>query len=674
MANTLKMAEVYAIHALLERGWSRRRIAQVLGIDRETVSRYARLAAAASGGAPSGAPLGCGPPKPATAPPGSEPDGRGVYERELGSNPASAAPPGSAASGAAAADSPGPAPGSQSRCVPFHAVILAKLDQGLSAQRIHQDLVAEHGFSGKYHSVRRFVRRLGQATPLPFRRMECAPGEEAQIDFGRGAPLVGPAGKRRVPHGLRVILSHSRKGYRAAVARQSTEDFIRALENAFHHFGGVPRTLVPDNWKAAVLQADGFDPELNPKIQAFCQHYGTTLLPTRPRRPRPKGQCEAGVKFVQNNGLKGRQFASLADENRHLAHWEATVADTRIHGTTRQQVGKVFAEVERPALLPLPAARFPFFQEVDRKVHRDGQVEVAKAYYSAPPEYVGQRVWVRWDGHVVRIFNRQWQPIALPAQREPGRFAGLAAALDVRLQEASGQPLNHVAFLELLLQDERAVRNERRMGRRVKAAGFREQKTLEDFDWQFNPSIQKKVIYDLATGRFIREARPLLFLGPPGTGKSHLVQARGYQAIKSGFPVLYRSIFDLLRDFLHDEALGGQERILARYLKPDLAISDDFGMRQLPKRSGEYRFEILLRRYEVRSTSLTSNRPLEDWGKRLGDVPMATAILDRFLHHADVISITGRSYRLRQKAGRADLPQSHDPKQANEAACSETAK
>jgi len=447
MANRLKMAEVYTIYALLERGWSRRRIAQVLGIDRETVTRYARLAAAASGGAPSGAPLGCGPPKPAKAPPGSEPDSRGVYARELGSNPATEAPPGSAPDGTgvyelaphadpageappgsatgetAAPDPSEPASGSQSRCAPFHAVILAKLDQGLSAQRIHQDLVAEHGFIGKYHSVRRFVRRLGQATALPFRRMECAPGEEAQIDFGRGAPLVAPDGKRRVPHVLRVILSHSRKGYSEVVARQSTEDFIRALENAFHHFGGAPRTLVPDNLKAAVIKADWFDPELNPKIQAFCQHYGTALLPTRPRMPRHKGKCEAGVKFVQNNGLKGRQFASLADENRYLLHWEATVADTRIHGTTRQQVGKLFTEVERPALLPLPAERFPFFQEVDRKVHRDGHVEVAKAYYSAPPEYVGQRVWVRWDGHVVRIFNRQWQQIALHAQREPGRFA-----------------------------------------------------------------------------------------------------------------------------------------------------------------------------------------------------------------------------------------------------------
>jgi DNA replication protein DnaC len=188
--------------------------------------------------------------------------------------------------------------------------------------------------------------------------------------------------------------------------------------------------------------------------------------------------------------------------------------------------------------------------------------------------------------------------------------------------------------------------------RRVKAAQFRELKTLEDFDWSFNPSIKRKQIYDLATCRFVREARDVLWLGPPGVGKSFLVQAIGYQALKSGFSVLYRSIFDVVRDFLHDEALGGEDKVLARYLKPDLLLIDDMGMKQLPKRSGEYLFEIIMRRYETRSTMMTSNRPLEDWGKLLGDVPSATAILDRFLHHAEIIQITGKSYRLRHQTAK----------------------
>lgn len=230
------------------------------------------------------------------------------------------------------------------------------------------------------------------------------------------------------------------------------------------------------------------------------------------------------------------------------------------------------------------------------------------------------------------------------------RLSGLAHTLEVRLHEASGNHLNHTEFLELILQDEILVRNERLIARRVKAASFRELKNLEDFDWSFNPSVKKSEIYDLATGRFIHQRRDVLLCAPPGTGKSHIVQGIGYQLIKLGYLVYYRSIFDVVRDLLHDEAMDGHERVMSRYLKPDLLIIDDFGMKQLPKRSGEFLFEIVMRRYETRSTMMTTNRPLEDWGKLLGDVPTATAILDRFLHHAEIIVFTGKSFRLRHAA------------------------
>jgi transposase len=257
MANQLKMAMVNAVWTLKQRGWSNRRIARELGIDRETVARYVHLWQAD--------------PKPATnAPTGSE-----------GVKPADA-PIGSV-------DKDTQKPGPESQCEPFHEVIGDKLQGGLSRQRIYQDLRDEHGFKGSYYSVRRFVKRLGADRPIPFRRMECMPGEQAQIDFGTGAPIVRPDSKRKRPHVFRIVLSFSRKGYSEAVYCQTTDNFIRCLENTFWHFGGVPKTLIIDNLKAVVKNADWYDPDIHPKIQSFCEHYGTVILPTKPYTPRHKG-------------------------------------------------------------------------------------------------------------------------------------------------------------------------------------------------------------------------------------------------------------------------------------------------------------------------------------------------------------------------------------------------
>lgn len=436
MSNRLSMAKIHSIEALYQSGHSNREIARLLGVDRGAVNRYVgqlrirlvqkrpnpqtgsdNIAAAENQPNPQ---TGFGenaatehpPTEPAESSPGP------VAEAFTLAEPV--------ASGGLA-KRPAVLSGPTSSCEPLREVIESQLEQGLSITRIHQDLRIDHGFTGSYHSVRRFVLRLSSNTALPFRRLETLPGEEAQIDFGTAAPVISPQGKQRRPWMLRVVLSCSRKAYSEVVDRQTTDNFLAVIENAFHYFGGVPKRLVIDNLKAAVHRADWYDPELHPKLQSFAAHYNTAFVPTKPYTPRHKGKVENGVKYVKHNALKSRIFQSLEQQNQYLLNWEQTIADKRIHGTTKKQVQQQFEQLESDALLGLPRDRFPMFHEARRTVSRDGHLEVDKAFYSTPPEYVGRRLWVRWDARLVRIFNEQWQPIALHSKCEPGRFRTDAA-------------------------------------------------------------------------------------------------------------------------------------------------------------------------------------------------------------------------------------------------------
>jgi len=380
MSNTLKVSMIETIRELAKKGWSQRRIAEELGIHRKTVRNY----------------LG-GDSKCTIVPAG---------DLDAKDSRCPIVPTGSV--------------GRKSQCSIHDEYIKELLGNGLSAQRIFQDLKSERGFEGGYDSVKRYVRKLGNDVELPFRRMEALPGTECQVDYGTGAWIVGADSKRRKTHLFRVVLSCSRKAYSEVSFTQETECFLRSLENAFRHFGGVPGTVVIDNLKAGVLKPCVYDPELNPKLRDFAAHYSTCILPSRVRTPRHKGKVERQVGYAQDNALKGRSFKSLAEQNAHLRDWEIHVADKRIHGTTRRQVQRMFEE-ERPHLAALPPDLFPAYQEGRRKVHRDGHVEIAKAYYSVPPEYTRREVWVRHDGRLVEIFNDGMQRLCVHAQKEPGQ-------------------------------------------------------------------------------------------------------------------------------------------------------------------------------------------------------------------------------------------------------------
>ena len=234
------------------------------------------------------------------------------------------------------------------------------------------------------------------------------------------------------------------------------------------------------------------------------------------------------------------------------------------------------------------------------------------------------------------------------------RLGGIATVLETRLQQAQAEAMAPIDLISCLVADELTRRGDRLLERRRKQAAFRDpQKTLDHFDFNFNPKMNRSLVFDLATCAFIGKREDALFLGPGGTGKSHLAQAIGQAAIQQGYRVLYREAHILLDDLADAVAEGTRKEFMATLTTVPLLIIDDFGMRKLPLTAAEDLLEIVMRRYERASTLLTSNRPVEDWGKLLGDVAAVTAMLDRILHHGHVLKCGPRSWRTKTAAGTA---------------------
>jgi DNA replication protein DnaC len=226
------------------------------------------------------------------------------------------------------------------------------------------------------------------------------------------------------------------------------------------------------------------------------------------------------------------------------------------------------------------------------------------------------------------------------------RLGGMAAVLETRLRQAQAEPMAPIDLLAMLVSDELTRRSDRLLDRRRKLAAFRDpNKTLDNFDFTFNPKLNRSMVFDLATGAFIDRREDALFLGPGGTGKSHLAQAIGQAAILQGHKVLYRETHILLEEVAEAVLDGTRKQYMESISSVALLIIDDFGMRKLPQTAAEDLLEIVMRRYERASTLLTSNRPVDDWGKLLADVAAVGAMLDRLLHHGHVLKCGPKSWR-----------------------------
>ena len=324
---------------------------------------------------------------------------------------------------------PEPKGGPSSTLEPWRAFVAEQRSRGVELVALHA-LLRERGFAGSYSALRRFVRRLEPRTPEVFVRVETAPGEEAQVDFGYAGPFVDPAtGKARKAWVFVMTLGYSRHQYAELVFDQRVETWVALHVRAFRHFGGIPRRVVIDNLKAAITAAAWDDPEVQRTYRDLAEHAGFLISPCRPRTPQHKGKVESGVRYVARNALAGRAFKDVVAANEHLLRWIAGTAGVRDHGTTRRPPLETFESREKAALLPLPSTEFVVATWREAKVHRDGHLVVDGSFYSAPCRLVGETVWCRVTPDAVELYERHVRVATHPRAKAPGGRATLAEHL-----------------------------------------------------------------------------------------------------------------------------------------------------------------------------------------------------------------------------------------------------
>lgn len=313
-----------------------------------------------------------------------------------------------------------PLPRQQYKAAPWRTVIEELRGRGVEMKALYERLRDDHGFDGSYSAVRRYIVHLERTTPTAFVRLETPPGQEAQVDFGSAGRMIDPeTGELRKAWVFVMTLSCSRHQWAEVVFDQRVETWLRCHRHAFEYFGGVPRRIVVDNLKAAIVKAVLYDPVVQRSYRELAEHYGFLIAPCRPRTPEHKGKVESGVRYVKRNFLAGRPAMLITECNEKLLQWVEQTAGARCHGTTKQQPLRVFREVEQAALLALPETAYDLGVWKQVKLHPDCHVVVDGAYYSAPHRLIGRRLWARTNGRDVHVFH-DYERVASHRWGRPG--------------------------------------------------------------------------------------------------------------------------------------------------------------------------------------------------------------------------------------------------------------
>ncbi len=397
--NVLKLSLQTTIKTLLHKEISQREIQRKTGIDRKTIRRYGQSydsdEVQESGDSQS--------PTPQEVATGSE--------IPLNQNPPPRPP----------APEPKMPKHVRSACEAHREWIEEQVRGGRNAMAIYQDLVELFGFNHRYNSVKRFVRLLKRKDPEQYDRLEFLMGEEAQVDYGQGAPTLHSSGKFRRPRLFIMTLKYSGRAFRKVVWNSSKEIWCRLHEEAFRYFAGCSQYVTLDNLKEGVIKPDIYEPDLNPLYAAMLNHYEVVADPARVGDSDRKGTVENAVKYTQDTALKGRKFESIEAQNEWLMHWEDRWASPRIHGRAKRQVKEMFQE-EKPYLQPLPLMPFRYFQQETRTVYDDGTTQIGQSYYAASPAPLGSKVVVRIYEDQVEILDPVRMEVIRrhPRSRRPG--------------------------------------------------------------------------------------------------------------------------------------------------------------------------------------------------------------------------------------------------------------